>query len=81
MESTERELLLVELKYCERCGGLWLRVAGSDEPFCASCAVAMREFPAPRGRRNRPRPRNEGRIEGLTEFEASVDFFGEGATT
>lgn len=31
----------LELKYCERCGGLWLRPQGSELVFCASCARAM----------------------------------------
>jgi hypothetical protein len=29
------------LKYCERCGSLWLRPKGSDLIFCAACARAM----------------------------------------
>jgi hypothetical protein len=31
----------LELKYCERCGTLWLRPKESDLVFCASCAVVM----------------------------------------
>lgn len=31
----------LELKYCERRGGLWLRPQGSELVFCASCARAM----------------------------------------
>jgi hypothetical protein len=31
----------LELKYCERCGGLWLRPAGSELVFCNPCAKAM----------------------------------------
>ena len=31
----------LELKYCERCGGLWLRPRGSELVFCGSCARAM----------------------------------------
>jgi Zn-finger nucleic acid-binding protein len=31
----------MELKYCERCGGLWLRLKGSDLVYCPSCAVAL----------------------------------------
>ena len=29
--------LHLELKYCERCGGLWLRGADADCVFCARC--------------------------------------------
>jgi hypothetical protein len=33
--------LQVELKYCERCGGLWLRIQGSSGIYCASCRVSV----------------------------------------
>jgi len=35
--SQKREEIRVELKYCERCGGLWLRARGSEGVHCASC--------------------------------------------
>lgn len=31
-------IIRLELKYCERCGGLWLRLIGSDAVFCGSCS-------------------------------------------
>ena len=34
--------LRVELKYCERCGGLWLRVQSSSGIYCASCRVSVK---------------------------------------
>ena len=43
MEPDEIEVMQLELKYCERCGGLWLRVRGKQEPYCSSCAAAMSE--------------------------------------
>ena len=46
----------LELKYCERCGGLWLRRQGSEEVFCAPCAPKMAEFPA-NGARTGGQPR------------------------
>lgn len=42
-----------ELKYCERCGGLWLRPAGSDEPYCVRCAPLMAELPVAPVRRRK----------------------------
>jgi hypothetical protein len=33
----------IELKYCERCGGLWLRHAGTGQVYCAYCAADMAE--------------------------------------
>ncbi len=32
-----QEELAVELKYCERCGGLWLRRPGQDVVYCERC--------------------------------------------
>ena len=34
----------MELKYCERCGNLWLRHSGSDGTTCAPCAGAETEL-------------------------------------
>lgn len=39
-----------ELKYCERCGGLWMRPAGDARPYCDACAPLMAE---PRTQRKR----------------------------
>lgn len=45
MEIDEFNIILLELKYCERCGGLWLRRQGSEEILCASCAARGAELP------------------------------------
>lgn len=37
--------LQFELKYCERCGGLWLRPAGGGQVYCAACAREMAQLP------------------------------------
>lgn len=47
MELETIELIEVELKYCERCGGLWLRRKGSDQVYCATCEPAMADLPRP----------------------------------
>jgi len=39
------ELLHFQLKYCERCGGLWLRPDGAAVPYCPVCAEFMSEMP------------------------------------
>jgi Zn-finger nucleic acid-binding protein len=44
----------LELKYCEQCGGLWLRRRGSQECYCADCARFLEEIP-PRTPDNRRR--------------------------
>jgi len=35
----------LELKYCERCGGLWLRPVGGGQIYCAGCAGQMLQLP------------------------------------
>jgi len=35
-----------ELKYCERCGGLWLRPVGGRQIYCAGCGREMAQLPA-----------------------------------
>jgi len=61
----------VELKYCERCGGLWLRPRGADDVYCASCRVSLAAMPnpgtAPTGRTRRRRSRRR-RVEAQTEY-------------
>jgi len=48
----------LELKYCERCGGLWLRPVGGGQIYCVACARAMGELPpAPCGRERLGVPR------------------------
>ncbi len=41
--SAQEERL--ELKYCERCGGLWLRPVGGGQIYCVSCAREMAQLP------------------------------------
>lgn len=44
-----------QLKYCERCGGLWLRPDGAAVPYCPVCASFMDELPL-RTPRNQRKP-------------------------
>jgi hypothetical protein len=37
--------LQFELKYCERCGGLWLRPVGGGQIYCVSCGREMAQLP------------------------------------
>jgi Zn-finger nucleic acid-binding protein len=50
MESCGEVFEQLELKYCERCGGLWLRAKGDEEVYCPECVPKMEEFPQPRRR-------------------------------
>jgi hypothetical protein len=42
MNSAEA-VIYFELKYCERCGGLWLRPRDAAAVYCAPCARQMAE--------------------------------------
>ena len=44
MEGSE---IQVELKYCERCGGLWLRPRGTNGVYCTGCRVCLAAMPNP----------------------------------
>ena len=39
----------LELKYCERCGGLWLRASGAAAVYCPPCTSEMAALPPARG--------------------------------
>jgi hypothetical protein len=75
--------LRLELKYCERCGGLWLRPTGGGQVYCAACGRAMAELPPAsteregvrRGRRSRWN--NDGDFDSWREDEGiDVDAAG-----
>ncbi len=38
MQGSESGFIQLELKYCERCGGLWFRLRDSEVVFCGACA-------------------------------------------
>ena len=48
MDVEVREILAemeVELKHCERCGGLWLRPVGGRQIYCPPCIPKMAHLP------------------------------------
>jgi len=68
MERLEIEIIEVELKYCERCGGLWIRPCGSERVFCGDCAPKMAEIELPLSRISVQLPGDDGEI-----FEATLE--------
>lgn len=50
----------LELKYCERCGGLWVRLQGEAEVYCVKCRRQIAQLPQsssePSSRPRLPRP-------------------------
>jgi len=71
METHERKVLELELKYCERCGTLWLRLGGADVVVCRACARALV------GSAGRPAPGNR-RIERSQPGRVESAFWSEG---
>ena len=72
----------LELKYCERCGGLWLRPVNGGQIYCVACSHEMAQLPpssseleirrAQRGaRRKKDGDEREKNEAGETNFESS----------
>jgi ribosomal protein L37AE/L43A len=55
METKEWVVIQLELKYCERCGGLFLRRQGLGEVYCSNCNEQIAKGWAIRKSRSRPR--------------------------
>jgi len=73
METLDDVLIPVELKYCERCGGLWFRATGDEGIYCPECAPEMAVLPRPKRKRVLVVAVNsieelEGRLAELTAF-------------
>ncbi len=46
--KTKGEGVGMELKYCEHCGGLWVRERGAGTVYCERCEAQVAELPAAR---------------------------------
>jgi hypothetical protein len=68
MEIEGLEIVHLELKYCERCGGLWMRIRGTDDVYCPACAVEVLELPIAR-KRTRPHLPVNDRVEIKSQCE------------
>lgn len=62
MEGQEMQ---VELKYCERCGGLWLRPQRTEGVYCASCQARLAARPTPEAAPTRKARRRSARPGGF----------------
>jgi hypothetical protein len=47
-KNDRNEPVRVELKYCEHCGGLWVRETGAGMVYCASCQPKVADLPVPK---------------------------------
>lgn len=66
----------MELKYCERCGGLWVRDYGSTRVYCRGCRPLIAQLPAEMKRR---KPRLPLAPEELESNDHEVEFWEEDA--
>jgi hypothetical protein len=71
-ENKQNETRL-ELKYCEHCGGLWLRDCGSQEVYCAACRPRVAQLPARSLRRARPVLPGSTRPVRISDFDFEID--------
>ena len=80
-KGKQRKAVGMELKYCEHCGGLWVRECGSGV-YCKKCQATVAELPAPKKRAGRlilpVQPRTvvedfeyEIEVDDLNDFEAA----------
>ena len=76
MDTEGLEIIRLELKYCERCGGLWMRARGSGDVYCPSCAVEILDLPT--RRRRKPRLLLNDRVEIKSQCEEWSAVCGEG---
>lgn len=54
----------VELKYCERCGGLWLRSETTFGVYCAICSAHLAAMPNARDSRSSETRHRQTRLQG-----------------
>jgi len=50
----ENGMVRMELKYCEHCGGLWVREGGAGV-YCQKCIPKVAELPVPKKKPGRVR--------------------------
>ncbi len=80
MNIEDPEVIQLELKYCERCGALWLRLRGTQEIYCAPCDLEMLDLPSPRHVVSRPRLPGNHKIEVKAQPGSLSPFCGKGGT-
>ena len=81
-KDKDREEVRMELKYCEHCGGLWVRECGAGVVYCENCQAKVADLPVPKkkpGRvtlpvRGRALVEEYDRDTGNTERDAETDM-------
>ena len=67
--SSDQNVRRLELKYCERCGGLWFRECGRTDVYCGRCLPEIGELPAPWEWPNSSRPASTASFDDVADFE------------
>ena len=67
-KENEKNTIRMELKYCERCGGLWLRECGAGVVYCSNCQAEVAELPVPK--------KKPGRVKVPVRPHALVEEYG-----
>ena len=80
MESKDPEVIQLELKYCERCGALWLRLRGAQDIYCAPCDLEILDLPAARKLPSKPRVPGNHEIDGKARTADRTGFYAAGGT-
>ena len=80
MNIEDPEIIQLELKYCERCGTLWLRLCGGQEIYCAPCDLEMLDLPSPRSVTSRPRLPGNHKVEIKAQPADLTPYYGKGGT-
>jgi len=70
----EKAMVRVELKYCERCGGLWLRECGEGAVYCNDCAGKVADLPLPKKRRIKMPVRQRSLVERYDDLANERDL-------
>jgi len=84
IECTDKQM---ELKYCERCGGLFLRLLGASLVYCGACMAHAAELLSTIGRPGRTRSCKRRRLRtprlhwGKIEPDARIDSLQGSAAT
>jgi hypothetical protein len=47
-QDRRNDAVRLELKYCEHCGGLWLRECGEGVVYCRNCQPKVADLPIPK---------------------------------
>ena len=72
MEVDGLEIIEVELKYCERCGALWLRPRGSEQAYCSECVAKMIDLPVIRKSKGSRRSSISRDLSGIEQSEQGL---------